>query len=152
MRAVLISACLAGEAVRYDGNVVNPIPNKVKQWVASGEAILFCPEVCAGLCVPRDPAEIQGEGGGHAVLSKKARVVTRKGDDVTDAYVKGAEMALELCRKEGITQAILKERSPSCGSRKIYDGSFSGHLVPGGGVTTALLRANGIEVMSEEAI
>ena len=145
---VLVSACLAGMAVRYDGSS-NP-DDVVARLVAAGRAVLVCPEVDGGLGTPRPRAEIL-DGTGDDVLDGKARVVTEGGVDVTDAYVRGAERALEAARKAGATAAILKSRSPSCGTGQIYDGSFEGELRQGDGVTAALLRRNGIVVTTESA-
>ena len=144
---MLVSACLAGRACRYDGSAGSD--EEVARLVREGRAVLVCPEVDGGLGTPRPPAEIVGGDGGD-VLSGRARVVTRAGDDVTDAYVAGARKALAAARKAGATRAILKARSPSCGRGAIYDGSFTGTLAPGDGVTAALLRAAGIEVVTDE--
>jgi uncharacterized protein YbbK (DUF523 family) len=100
------------------------------------------------LPTPRPPAEIVG-GDGHDVLAGRARVVTREGVDVTDRYVAGARLALEKALETGARKAILKSRSPSCGSGALYDGSFTGTLQTGDGVTAALLKENDIEVLTE---
>lgn len=142
---VLVSACLAGCRCRYDGGA-NPAA-AVGRLVAGGRAVLVCPEEDGGLGTPRPAAEIVG-GDGHDVLAGRARVMTITGEDVTDAYLVGAEKALAAARASGATTAILKARSPSCGKKEIYDGSFSGTLTSGDGVTTALLEQNGIEVRS----
>lgn len=134
---ILVSACLAGYPCRYDGKS-KPVPEIVRL-VEEGKAIPFCPEVEGGLPTPRVPAEIQGE-----------RVVTRDGRDVTEAYRKGAEKALDLMEKEGLSQAVLKAKSPSCGVGEIYDGSFSGKTIPGDGVTASLLKAAGRRVLTED--
>ena len=102
--------------------------------------IPVCPEVLGGLDTPRPPAELQPDG----------RVMNRQGEDVTEAYRRGAELALKIARENGCTIAILKARSPSCGSGEVYDGTFSGILTPGFGVTARLLREAGITVMDEE--
>lgn len=143
---VLVSACLAGCRCRYDGGA-NPI-SEVGHLVAGGRAVLVCPEEDGGLGTPRPAAEIVG-GDGHDVLAGRARVMTEAGDDVTDAYIAGAEKALAAARAAGATTAILKARSPSCGTAEIYDGTFSGSLAAGDGVTAALLQRNGITVRSE---
>lgn len=145
--AVLVSACLAGRACRFDGSANDD--DVVGRLVAEGRAVLVCPEVDGGLGTPRPPAEIVG-GDGADVLAGRARVVTAGGVDVTDAYVAGAHRALEAAREAGARTAILKARSPSCGKSGIYDGSFSRSLRSGDGVTAALLRTNGIEVSTEE--
>jgi uncharacterized protein YbbK (DUF523 family) len=111
--------------------------------------VLVCPEVDGGLGTPRPAAEIEG-GDGADVIAGRARVVTADGDDVTDAYLKGAERALAVARETGATTAILKARSPSCGEGSIYDGTFSRTLEEGDGVTAALLKAEGIDVLSDE--
>ena len=146
---VLVSACLAGRACRYDG-AANP-DDEVAALVAQGRAILVCPEEDGGLGTPRPPAEIVG-GDGHDVLDGRARVVTRAGEDVTDAYLRGARMALEAARAQGAGDAILKARSPSCGRGCVYDGSFSRTTVPGDGVTAALLAREGVGIRTEEEL
>ncbi|MEH0018358.1 MAG: DUF523 domain-containing protein [Desulfobacter sp.] len=150
MGKILISACLMGEAVRYDGQA-QPINHPlICQWHSQGRLVPFCPECDAGLPVPRPPAEILN-GDGRDVLAGCARVITRE-TDVTPAFVTGAEAALATVLASGIGFALLKEKSPSCGSAFIYDGSFTGKLVAGVGVTTALLRKNEVYVFSENNI
>lgn len=146
---VLVSACLAGRACRFDGSA-NP-DDGVARLVAEGRAVLVCPEVDGGLGTPRPAAEIQG-GDGADVLAGRARVVTRAGEDVTEAYVEGARRALEAAREAGAEVAVLKARSPSCGKCGVYDGSFSRTLRTGDGVTAALLTANGVNVLSDDEI
>jgi uncharacterized protein YbbK (DUF523 family) len=146
---VLVSACLAGRACRFDGSA--NLDDVVGRLVASGRAVLVCPEVDGGLGTPRPPAEIVG-GDGADVLAGRARVVTSSGRDVTDAYVGGARVALAAARRSGARAAILKARSPSCGKGAIHDGSFSRATRPGDGVTAALLAASGIEVFTEEQL
>jgi uncharacterized protein YbbK (DUF523 family) len=144
---VLVSACLGGRACRFDGSASRT--GVVERLVAEGRAVLVCPEVDGGLGTPRLPAEISG-GDGADVLAGRARVVTRSGADVTDAYVEGARRALAAAREAGARFAILKSRSPSCGKGEVYDGSFSRSLTAGDGVTAALLAANGITVLTDE--
>lgn len=148
-RPVVVSACLAGRACRFDGGA-NP-DDEVAGLVASGRAVLVCPEVEGGLGTPRPPAEIVG-GDGYDVLGGRARVVTVEGVDVTDAYLEGARQALAAARRAGATEAILKARSPSCGCGRIYDGTFTRTLADGDGVTAALLRRNGIKVVTEDRL
>lgn len=152
MSQLMISACLAGETVRYNGEPLESVDPRVQNWLRDGHAILFCPEEEGGLPIPRDPAEIMGTGGGEAVLEGTATVGTENGEVVTDAFVKGAQKALALCLEKGLRFALLKEGSPSCGSHQIYDGHFSGTRIPGQGVTGALLTQHGIQVFSEEEI
>ena len=146
---MLVSACLAGRACRFDGRA-NP-DDAVARLVAEGRAVLVCPEEDGGLGTPRPPAEIAG-GDGADVLAGTARVVTHSGRDVTDAYLEGARRALEAARAAGAGTAVLKARSPSCGKGCIYDGTHTKTLKEGDGVTAALLRAHGIEVLTEEEV
>ena len=149
---VLVSACMLGQPVRYDGAAATAAPFDIlEQWRAEGRVVPICPEVAGGLPVPRPPAEIQG-GDGADVLEDEARVMTGDGTDVTRHYLRGARAALQLALTEGVKIAVLKERSPSCGSGQIYDGSHSKTITTGEGVTTALLRANGIEVFGESEL
>ena len=144
---VLVSACLLGQPVRYDGRDSGH-PDLLRRWQAEGRVVALCPEVAGGLPTPRPPAEIPG-GQGGAVLDGQARVVTVEGEDVSAAFLTGARLALALVRQHGIRVAVLKSGSPSCGNRLTYDGTFSGVKVAGEGVTTALLRRAGVQVFSE---
>ena len=149
---VLVSACLLGCPVRYDGQGKADLLSRLEELQTVVDWVSFCPEVEGGLSVPRPAAEIVGAGGGEAVLSGRAVVRTREGADVTAAFVSGARRCLALAQREGVRFALLKARSPSCGSAEIYDGSFHQTLTDGAGVTTALLRQNGIEVFEEGQI
>lgn len=133
----IVSACLCGEKTRYDGKAI--VSEKIKKLVDEGKAIMVCPEILGGLSVPRLPCEI-----------KSGRVINIATDDKTDFFVEGAIKTLETAQKHNIKKAILKEKSPSCGSKFIYDGTFSKTLIPGEGITTRLLRLNNIEVISDE--
>ncbi|AQW54349.1 MULTISPECIES: DUF523 domain-containing protein [Streptomyces] len=143
MEAILVSACLRGVPCRFDGR--HKVSTEFEEAVAGREVVSFCPEVAGGLATPRRPAELVG-GDGHDVLDGTARVVADTGYDVTEAFVTGARRALAAARQGGCTKALLMPRSPSCGRGVVYDGSFTGELVPGDGVTTALLERNGIAV------
>lgn len=143
----MISACLVGCHCRYDGD--SNTVDRFQEMVERGEAVFVCPEQLGGLSTPRPPAQIVG-GTGEDVLDGKARVMTDGGQDVTVQFVKGAEEALRMARLVGASEAILKERSPSCGSTVIYDGTFTKGKRPGHGVTAALLERHGIKVYSEE--
>ena len=138
---LLISACLLGAACRYDGRSV-PLPVETITALNEKYALVpVCPEQLGGLPTPRDPSERQGDA-----------VVTEAGRDVTAQYERGAQQALYLAETLGCKSALLKQRSPSCGSREIYDGTFSRTLIPGDGVTAALLKAHGIAVYGESEI
>lgn len=147
---IIVSACLLGQLVRYKGD--GCAQQLLLQPQARVHLVPCCPECDGGLPIPRPSAEIQGTGGGAAVLAGKAKVVNNLGRDVTSEYCKGAQHCLELARKYNARAAILKQRSPSCGSRQIYDGSFSGRKIDGMGVTAALLTQAGITVYSEEEL
>lgn len=152
MQHILVSACLLGEAVRYNGSdrrCAHPI---LRRWLDEGRVIPICPEVAAGASVPRPPSEILGIDGGRGVCTGTARVIEPDGNDVTDLFIQGAEHALTQAAERGIHIAVLKEGSPSCGSAQIYDGSFSGRRLTGEGVTAARLRQAGIAVFSEERL
>lgn len=145
----IVSACLAGLDCRY--NSKNREHKLVKQLVSEGRAIPVCPEQVGGLATPRPPAEIIA-GAGSDVLENKARVVNAKGDDVTEFFIRGALQVLKLARIISCRKAIFKEKSPSCGVKQIFDGSFKGLLREGQGVTAALLSKENIEVVSENDI
>ena len=142
---VVISACLLGVRCRYDGGDSRN-ETAIKQ-AEQSELIPVCPEESGGLPTPRPPAEIVGGDGGD-VLDGKAKVMTADGADVTEAYLKGAHHALRVAQSNAATHVVLKARSPSCGCGNIYDGTFSGTLTSGDGVTTALLKRHGITVTS----
>ena len=135
---LLVSACLLGVCCRYDGGS-KAYPG-IEQLARQHTLVPVCPEQLGGLPTPRPPAERRGD-----------RVVTRSGD-VTEQYRRGAEEALKLCKLLGCEAAVLKERSPSCGRGAVYDGTFTGTLVPGDGVTAELLAAHGIPVYGESQI
>jgi uncharacterized protein YbbK (DUF523 family) len=148
---VLVSACLLGEKVRYHGGdaaLRHPI---LDRWIAEGRVVAFCPEMAGGLPTPRPPAEIQG-GEAADVLNHVAFVRRKDGTDVTDAFTRGADAAVALVRELGIQVAILKEGSPSCGTHRVNDGSFTGRKVEGSGITAASLSAAGVSVFSEDEI
>ena len=139
MKNILVSACLLGTPCRYDGK-----SKPCEGVIALGKKytlIPVCPEVDGGLPIPRTPSERVGE-----------RVIMRDGRDVTANYKSGAYHALDLCKRHGIEIAILKERSPSCGKGKIYDGTFSGVLTERDGVCAELLIQNGISVLGESEV
>ena len=136
---ILVSACLLGVHCRYDGNGV--MQEGMKRLSKEHNLIPVCPEIFGGLSTPRDPAERVGE-----------HIITKTGHDVTAQYTKGSEEILTLCKFYNCHYAILKERSPSCGYGKIYDGTFSGKLVDGNGVTAQLLFEQGVMIYGESRI
>lgn len=151
MEKVLVSACLLGKRVRYDGKVLPASGSILEQWIATGRVISVCPEVDAGMSIPRASAEIL-KGDGYGVWTGTALVVEGTGVDVTAYFKKGAQIALKLCKQHNIKVAVLTEKSPSCGGSAIYDGSFTNKNIDGIGVTAALLRMNGIEIFSQHEL
>ena len=133
---LLVSACLLGEKCRYDGG--SQYCAKVMRLAERYEFVPVCPEVLGGMPTPRPPSEILGD-----------RVISMDGRDVTAQFRLGAERSLAAARKAGAVKALLKSGSPSCGRGLVHDGLFSGKMVPGNGVTTALLEENGLAVCTE---
>ncbi|UGQ13079.1 DUF523 domain-containing protein [Yinghuangia sp. ASG 101] len=147
---VLVSRCLLGHRVRYDGGV-QPAEDILARWAAEGRVVPVCPEVEGGLPTPRPRAEIPG-GQGADVLDGSARVRTRDGDDVTAPYLEGARLCLDLAARHGIRIAVMKARSPSCGNHETYDGTFTATRVTGEGVAAAALRRAGVRVFNEDEL
>ncbi|MCF3640659.1 DUF523 domain-containing protein [Rhizobium sp. TRM95111] len=152
MSKILISACLMGLPVRYNGSAKPLVNAAVDRWKAEGRLVTFCPELAGGFQVPRPPAEIELGMTGADVLDGRARVMEATGGDVSAAYVAGAGTALAVARETGCRYALLIDGSPSCGSGFVHDGSFSGRRHAGEGVTAALLRRNGIAVFSDREV
>lgn len=146
---LLVSACLAGEPVRYDGkSCLNPI---LKRLMTQGKAQMICPELLGGFSTPRLPAEIQN-GTGHDVIQGHAKVIDASGTDVTQMYIDGAKKTLAIAQQLNAQCLVLKENSPSCGHQFIYDGQFRQQKRVGVGVTTALLQQHKFEVISENEL
>lgn len=136
---ILVSACLLGENCKYNGG-----NNKNESVLALGEKhklIPICPECFGGLPIPRVPSEIRG-----------GKVFSKDGRDLTEQFYDGAEKALYVAEESGCQLAILKERSPSCGFGKIYDGSFTGNIISGNGITAKLLYEHGITILGESRV
>ena len=149
---ILISACLAGRNVKYNGSN-NAVP-WLCEWIErhKEQVLLVCPEVMGGLPTPRLPAEIQFREADFGFGPEKRRVVNKAGEDVTEQFMLGAEKVLELVKQHHITFAVMKANSPSCSGFYIYDGAFSGIKVAGQGITAALLIKHGVKVYSEEML
>ncbi len=140
----ICSACLIGAKCRYDAEARADAQMKAR--FAAREIKALCPECLAKLPIPRCPSEIVGGDGGD-VLDGRARVLAQDGGDLTIEFIEGAQKFLEAARRCGAKRAYLKAKSPSCGCGRIYDGTFSGKLSSGDGVTAALLKRNGFEVI-----
>ncbi|MFP1960206.1 DUF523 domain-containing protein [Lonsdalea quercina] len=152
MNKILISACLAGFPVRYNGSDKSTVRRYLGQWQHEQRLVVFCPELAAGFSTPRPSAEIIPTRSRHEVITSGARVVEETGGDVTEHYILGAWLALEMAREHQCRFALLTDGSPSCGSQTIYSGHFNGETVAGRGVTAELLRSKGIEVFSDREI
>lgn len=137
----LVSACLAGVNCRYDGK--NSENKVICELVKVGKAIAICPEQLAGLSTPRISCEIVIDKSGNK------QVISKDGQNLTERFANGAEKTLDIAKIIGIKKAILKSKSPSCGNEFIYDGTFSGKLIKGTGLTAEILMKNGIKVYSE---
>lgn len=147
-----MSACLLGARVRYDGADRALGHPALERWRQDGRIVTICPEISAGFCVPRLPAEIAGGASGAHVLAGLARVIDSAGTDVTAGFIDGAQAALKVALANACRFALLIDGSPSCGSGFVYDGSFRGIRHEGSGVTAALLRQHGIAVFSPARI
>jgi uncharacterized protein YbbK (DUF523 family) len=137
MEKVLVSACLVGENCKYNGG--NNKNDKIIEFLKDKEVILVCPEVMGGLSTPRFKSEISGD-----------KVINEYGDDVSEYFANGAKIALSKAIENNVTLAILKEKSPSCGVKKVYNGQFNGTLVKGSGVFSSLIGQLGIKILTEE--
>ncbi|UVC30421.1 DUF523 domain-containing protein [Pantoea sp. SOD02] len=151
MERILVSACLMGYAVRYNGSDKKLISDTLARWRSEQRLVIHCPELAAGLNTPRLPAEIHG-GSAEQVLTGAARILESDGRDVTQHYVLAAWLALRAAQDARCRFALLTDGSPTCGSQRIYDGSFSGQQRSGHGVAAALLRQHGIEVFAESQL
>ena len=138
-KKLLISACLYGENCKYNGG--NNKLSSINKLVSKYELIPVCPEQLGGLSTPRTPSEILGN-----------RVINKNEEDLTDAFLNGAVKTLSIANSNACFACLMKERSPSCGVKKVYNGNFSGELIEGSGITTRLLKENGYAVFSEEEI
>lgn len=140
MQKILVSTCLyGGPPVRYDGKTKNEQDSRFLKWKEEGILIPICPEVFGGLDIPRPPAERNGD-----------KILTQAGKDVTKEYTLGAKEAVRIAKENNVAFCIMKESSPSCGSKKIYDGNFTGTKISGQGLTVELLKKEGFIVFSEK--
>ena len=149
---IIVSACLLGENCKYSGG--NNKSENVIKYLEDKEYILVCPEQLGGLSTPRNPSEIitYGNKDGNDVLSGCTKVLSNKGIDVTKYFIQGAEETLKIAKEHNAKTAILKAGSPSCGYKKIYDGTFLGNKIQGMGVTAAILNKENIALLDEDDI
>ena len=139
MEKVLISACLLGDNTKYDGK--NNYTKEVEKLFPLCDLIIVCPEVMGGLKTPRLPSEIKGN-----------QVINSKGKDVTNFFNNGANFVSYIAKENNVKYAVFKEKSPSCGSKKIYDGNFNNKTINGEGITTRMLKKQGVIVFNENEI
>ena len=135
-KRILVSACLLGDNCKYDGG--NNYHKELVDWLADKEIVKVCPEILGGLATPRIPCEIKGD-----------KVINKNGEDKTYYFTKGALETVKIALANQVHFAILKSNSPSCGSEMVYDGTFTGNLIYGEGITAHMLRLNGIRVFTE---
>ena len=149
---IIVSACLLGENCKYSGG--NNKSENVIKYLEDKEYILVCPEQLGGLSTPRNPSEIITDGNkdGNDVLNGCTKVLSNKGIDVTKNFIQGAEKTLKIAKENNVKTAILKAGSPSCGYKKIYDGTFLGNKIQGMGVTAAILNKENIALLDEDDI
>jgi uncharacterized protein YbbK (DUF523 family) len=145
---VLVSACLLGARVRYDGGAKTLDDPLLATWRREGRLISLCPEMAAGLPTPRAPAEIAPGATADAVLRGRGAIYDRDGLDMTRDFAKGADLALQVAQEHGCRFALLTDGSPSCGSTRIHSGEFNGQTHAGQGVVAARLQAAGIRVFA----
>ncbi len=151
MIRVLVSSCLLGQPVRYNGSAKRYDHSILARWRQENRLVPFCPEVEAGLSVPRLPAEIV-KGDGFSVLDHQSNVIDQAGQDVTQLFLDGARKTVEAALKTGAKLAVLTDGSPSCGNSYLHDGTFSSVRIAGVGVTAALLERSGVRVFSQTQV
>ena len=149
---ILVSACLLGQPVRYNGRALTLESELLESWKTQGMVVPLCPEVAAGLATPRPPAEIEPEEGAESVVAGQARIFDANGEDVTEPFLQGARIALDTARAHGCGYALLTDGSPSCGSSFIYSGRHDGVRRQGQGVTASMLSRAGIKVFAQHQI
>lgn len=152
MEKILVSACLMGDPVRYDGAAKLSQNPHLSRWQDQGRLLRFCPEIAGGFATPRLPAEIEPAATAEDVLAGQARILDRDGGDVTRGFLDGAQAALRAAKTAGCQHAILMDGSPSCGTEFVYSGRFNGETHAGFGVTAALFAQNAIQVWNEARI
>lgn len=142
----IISACLCGVNCKYNGE--NNLSDRCMKLFREGKAVLVCPEQLGGLPTPRNPVELNNVA--SEVIEGNGKALSNQGEDVTKQFLNGAYETLKIARELGVTKAILKEGSPSCGANFVYDGTFTGNRIEGKGITTQILENEGITVFSDE--
>lgn len=151
VRKILVSGCLNGPAIRFNETAVAVESAIWDAWQVEGRLVSFCPELGAGLPVPRAPAEIVGLSASH-VLQGRGSVMEDNGTDVTEMFIRGAQLAVERAVESGCVAAVLTDGSPSCGTTYVFDGTFGGGTTQGQGVAARLLEDHGIVVFAESQL
>ncbi len=146
---LLASACLLGERVRFDGQVLKISDERIFKWAKEKRFIPICPETMSGLMVPRVPCEIEPGKTAQDVIDGNAKIISQEGRDYTEDYLFGAQVCVNLAKRNNIRIAILKQRSPSCGTKQIHDGHFGPNLVDGMGIAALMLQQAGVHVFDE---
>lgn len=146
---ILASACLLGEQVRYDSQILRITDQRIFQWAREKRFVPICPECMSGLLVPREPCEIEAGKTAEDVLNGTARILTKSGKDCTEDFLFGAQAAVGMAKWNKVRIALLKQGSPSCGTKQVHDGTFSGQMTPGTGLLAVLLKREGILVFDE---
>ena len=149
---ILASACLLGECVRHDAERLRITDQRIFQWGREKRFVPICPECMAGMLVPRQPIEIEPGKTAQDVLNHQARVMTKDGQDITEDLLFGIEAAVGMAKRNHCRVALLKQNSPSCGTRRVYDGTFTGQKIDGMGLLAVLLKQEGIAVFDETQI
>lgn len=152
MQRILVSACLLGWPVRYDGGHKALSNQLLSRWISEGRLVALCPESAAGMPTPRPAAEHAPGASASAIIEGHAKIYDKTGANVTSGFLHGAQIALQTARQHGCKYALLKDGSPSCGSAFVYAGNFDGKTRSGNGVVAQLLKQNDIEVFSESEI
>lgn len=149
---ILASACLLGECVRHDAERLRITDQRIFQWGREKRFVPICPECMAGMLVPREPIEIEPGKTAQDVLNGQARVFSKSGQDVTDDLLFGLQATVGMAKRHHVRVALLKQNSPTCGTRQIYDGTFTGKRIDGSGLLAVLLKQEGIAVFDESQI
>ncbi len=146
---ILASACLLGERVRFDGQILKITDDRIFKWAKEKRFVPICPESMSGLLVPRVPCEIEPGKTAQDILNGQGKIIGKDGRDYTEDFLFGAQASLNLAKRNNVRIALLKQRSPSCGTKQVHDGHFGTNLVDGMGLAALMLQQAGISVFDE---